>query len=230
MTFSSEQWVHSNWANSDLFIQHQPFTAWGFPGGSDGKESPYNVGDLGSIPGLGKLPWRRAWQPTPVFLPGESLWTEEPGGLQFIGVANSWTKLTSQAQQSTFTSTHVWRVHKRLQRARVSEAGDGLMKSMVNRWSWWRPATGGATSSTVIMTTVQSPKQNPQVRFLRGNRFKWFGKRLMPDGKLTPPDYLSIENIFNLKLIFYNHLLLIHLYYITYHVCISIATYVDTYT
>ena len=28
-----------------------------------------------------KIPWRRAWQRTPVFLPGESLWTEEPGGL-----------------------------------------------------------------------------------------------------------------------------------------------------
>ena len=28
---------------------------------------------------------RRAWQPTPVFLPGESLWTEEPGGLQCLG-------------------------------------------------------------------------------------------------------------------------------------------------
>jgi len=28
---------------------------------------------------------RRARQPTPVFLPGESSWTEEPGGLQFIG-------------------------------------------------------------------------------------------------------------------------------------------------
>ena len=26
-------------------------------------------------------PWRRVWQPTPVFLPGESSWTEEPGGL-----------------------------------------------------------------------------------------------------------------------------------------------------
>jgi len=24
-----------------------------------------------------KGPWRRAWQPTPVFLPGESPWTEE---------------------------------------------------------------------------------------------------------------------------------------------------------
>ena len=23
-----------------------------------------------------KIPWRRAWQPTPVFLPGESPWTE----------------------------------------------------------------------------------------------------------------------------------------------------------
>ena len=30
---------------------------------------------------VGKLPWRRAWQSTPVFLPGESPWTEEPGGL-----------------------------------------------------------------------------------------------------------------------------------------------------
>ena len=38
----------------------------GFPGGSDGKESAYNAGDLGLILGLG--PWRRAWQPTPVFL------------------------------------------------------------------------------------------------------------------------------------------------------------------
>ena len=30
-----------------------------------------NTGDQGSIPGLGRFPWRRAWQPTLVFLPGE---------------------------------------------------------------------------------------------------------------------------------------------------------------
>ena len=30
-------------------------------------------------------PWRKARQPTPVFLPGESLWTKEPGGLQSMG-------------------------------------------------------------------------------------------------------------------------------------------------
>ena len=57
----------------------------GFPGGSDGKESACSVGDLGLTPVLGRFPWRRARQPTPVSLPGESPWTEEPGGLQSLG-------------------------------------------------------------------------------------------------------------------------------------------------
>ena len=56
----------------------------GFPGGSDGKESSCNVGDLGSIPGLGRFPDKGmpthfstlAW-----IIP----WTEEPGGLQSMG-------------------------------------------------------------------------------------------------------------------------------------------------
>ena len=43
-----------------------------FLGVSDSKGSAYNAGNLGLIPGLGKFPWRRKWQPTPVFLPGES--------------------------------------------------------------------------------------------------------------------------------------------------------------
>ena len=42
-----------------------------------------NVRDSGSVSGWGRS---RAWQPTPVFLPGESSWTEEPRGLQFIGL------------------------------------------------------------------------------------------------------------------------------------------------
>ena len=48
----------------------------GFPDGSDGKESVCNAGDLGWIPGVGKIPWRRDWLPTPVFLSGEfhGLW------------------------------------------------------------------------------------------------------------------------------------------------------------
>ena len=31
-------------------------------------------------PWVRKIPWRRKWQPTPVFLPGITPWTEEPSG------------------------------------------------------------------------------------------------------------------------------------------------------
>ena len=38
------------------------------------------------VPSLGQeIPWRRAWQLTPIFLPGKSPWTEEPGRLQSMG-------------------------------------------------------------------------------------------------------------------------------------------------
>ena len=38
------------------------------------KNPPVNAedtGDVGSIPWVGKILWRKTWQPTPVFLPGE---------------------------------------------------------------------------------------------------------------------------------------------------------------
>ncbi|KAB0338693.1 hypothetical protein FD755_025178, partial [Muntiacus reevesi] len=40
----------------------------------------------GFNPWVGKIPWRRVWQPTRVVSPGESLWTEEPGRLHSIGL------------------------------------------------------------------------------------------------------------------------------------------------
>ena len=43
----------------------------GFPSGSACKESACNVGP-GFDPWVGKISLRMAWQPTPVFLPGES--------------------------------------------------------------------------------------------------------------------------------------------------------------
>ena len=46
-----------------------------FPGGISVIEPPGNAGDPGDIPEFDpwvrKIPWWRAWQPTPVFLPGE---------------------------------------------------------------------------------------------------------------------------------------------------------------
>ena len=47
------------------------FIFWGFPGGSVVKNFPANAGDRSSIPGS-RIPWKKKWQPTPVFLPGGS--------------------------------------------------------------------------------------------------------------------------------------------------------------
>ena len=47
----------------------------GFPDGASGKEPACECRRhkrLGFDPWVRKIPWRRAWQPTPVFLPGES--------------------------------------------------------------------------------------------------------------------------------------------------------------
>ena len=50
----------------DLLTSHD----WGFPGGSDGKESACRR--PGFYFWVGKIPWRKERQPTSVFLPGES--------------------------------------------------------------------------------------------------------------------------------------------------------------
>ena len=58
---------------------------------------------------VGKVPWRRGWQPTLVFLPGESPWTEEPGGLQSTGYKESdTTERLSTAQLSIYMLIHFW--------------------------------------------------------------------------------------------------------------------------
>ena len=56
---------------------------WGFPGGASCKEPNCQCRRskrCGFDPWVGKTPWRRAWQPTPVFLPGESQGQRGPAG------------------------------------------------------------------------------------------------------------------------------------------------------
>ena len=60
-----------------------------FLGGASGKESAFKCRRherSGFDPWIGKIRWRRGWQPTPVFLPGASPWTEKPGGLLSMGL------------------------------------------------------------------------------------------------------------------------------------------------
>ena len=67
-----------------------------FPGDACGKESTCQSRRCGFNSWVRKIPRRRAWQPTPVFLSGDSSWTEEPDGLRFIRsqrVRRDWSNL-----------------------------------------------------------------------------------------------------------------------------------------
>ena len=74
----------------------------GCSGGSDSKESiQLQCGRRRFDPWIGKIPWQRSWQPTLVFLPGESPWTEEPGRLQSLGSQRNITeRLSTHTQDS----------------------------------------------------------------------------------------------------------------------------------
>ena len=72
------------------------------------KNLPANAGDAedsGWIPG--KIPWRRKWQSTPVFLPGES-----HGQRSLVGYKSvSCKELDATEQLSTHTHTHTHTTH-----------------------------------------------------------------------------------------------------------------------
>ena len=63
----------------------------GFLGGSDGKESAPNAGDLGSIPGSGRSLGGGNGNPLQYsILAWKIPWTEEPGGLWSMGLHKEW--------------------------------------------------------------------------------------------------------------------------------------------
>ena len=57
----------------------------GLPWWLSGKESACQRRRCGLRPWVGKILWRRKWQPTPGFLPGKSHGTEQPARLQSRG-------------------------------------------------------------------------------------------------------------------------------------------------
>ena len=78
----------------------------GFPGGTSGKEPTCHCRRLKRRrfdPWIRKIPWRRAWQPTPVFLPGES------HGQRSLAGYRPWGRKeldTTEATEHTHAHTH----------------------------------------------------------------------------------------------------------------------------
>ena len=95
-----QSWSHIENCLQIYILENVP----GLPGGTAVKNLPANAGDTrdpSSIPGLGRFPWSRRWQLTPAILAWKIPWTEEPSGLQSMG-------LQSQTQLSTYTHIRCW--------------------------------------------------------------------------------------------------------------------------
>ena len=70
---AEQEQLGNNYLRPSLFL--------GFSGGSDGKESTNNCSTPRFDPWVRKIPWRREWQSTLVYLPGESHgWRYTPRG------------------------------------------------------------------------------------------------------------------------------------------------------
>ena len=90
-----DMWPKPNqWQSSQGILLELPGNR--FLGGTSGKEPACQCMRHKGChfdPWVEKIPWRKAWQPTPVFLPGESPWAEKSGGLQSMGsqrVGHDW--------------------------------------------------------------------------------------------------------------------------------------------
>ena len=93
----------------------------------------------GFDPWVGKIPWRRAWQASPVLLPGESPWTEEPGRLQSMGSQ----RVGHDRMTKHRTDENIYRVHT------VHKVTESTLQSLVLEEL--------AVSSTLLLTYSQQP-------------------------------------------------------------------------
>ena len=102
-------WRKKDWRRGGRLKAYLCNCAKGFPCGSVVKKAPANAadaGDMSSIPGSGRFPWRGKWQTTTVFLPEKTPWTEEPGRLQPTdGVAKSWTQQSNRVHTTVQNRT-----------------------------------------------------------------------------------------------------------------------------
>ena len=81
----------------------RPSVAWGLPWWLSGKESACQCRRRRFNPWVGKIPWSRKWQPTPVFLPGESHGQRSPAGYSPWGRKKS--DMTENTQEVSFKYT-----------------------------------------------------------------------------------------------------------------------------
>ena len=114
----------------------------GLPWWLNGKESACQCRRFGFSPWVGKIPWRKEWQPTPVFLPGKSHGQRSLAGYSSWGhkeptqFSNSTTRAEETSQSQLFPSA-VWEYTEIYLGSRVSPdhdiAGAMILNFLVSR-------------------------------------------------------------------------------------------------
>ena len=95
----------------------------------------------GFSPWVRKIPWRRKWQPIPVFLPGEF------HGQRSLAGNNPWGHRESDKAEWQRTNTHTWILQLRM--ARTFRAGLTLSElGSTPSWLPWTEAAAGPTQLT----------------------------------------------------------------------------------
>ena len=93
IVFKMVAWVISESCSvfQGISYRYRRYTWWAFQVALMIKNLPNNAGPKrhGFNPWVGKIPWRRAWQPTPVFLSGESHGQRSLAGYSPLGCRES---------------------------------------------------------------------------------------------------------------------------------------------
>ena len=76
----------------------------------------------GFSPWIGRIPWRRAWQPTPVFLPGESHGQRSLAGYSLYGRKELDTTEATLHAQAHLTIENIQMAKEHIKRCSTSHA------------------------------------------------------------------------------------------------------------
>ena len=149
--------------DQDFCMRLKLLCSGGFPDGSVVTESTCQCRRRRFSPWVGKIPWRRKWQFTPVFLPGDSM-DRGAWWVTVQGVTKSWTWLSMHAQPRYHT-----------------EISSLLREVYVSSWSLY--PEGHANLLLIYWFNKNMPEMNVTDHFLKwflpGRREKRFPKLVL---------------------------------------------------
>ena len=156
-----------------------------------GKRICLQCGRPGFPPWVGQIPWRWVWQPSAIFLPGESPWTGMPGGLQSMGLQRvrlDWA--TKHTLDDLFPELACCFEKPRLPWR--GKWGRGRKVYSSSLWLLWRLALRssleGIWLGRLVVVTEGSGSRNEAVNELVSG---WNGAALLSWGMGTPRDWVS---------------------------------------